>query len=149
MGRISERYGIWAGVIANSLLFTLMHVEVDGFESTPPVMFAIFTSTTLLFSIFLSLLVIRQQSILGASAWHAAWNWIFITWFGLPTTGIELGLSPLVADLTPIEGKAEWLTGGIAGPEGSILTLLVLAVACAILLLRRSNSAVHQARALL
>lgn len=140
MGRIAERYGIWVGIVGNSLLFTLMHVEVGNFESTPPVMIALFTSMTLLFSIFLSLLVIRQKSIFGASAWHAAWNWIFITWFGLPTTGIELGLSPLITDLTPIEGKAEWLTGGTTGPEGSVMTLLVLAIGCAVLLLQRQKS---------
>lgn len=130
MGRIAERYGIWAGVLGNSLLFTLMHVELGDIETTPLLMTAIFTLTTFLFALFLSLLVVRQKSILGASAWHAAWNWIFITWFGLPTTGIELGLSPLLTDLSPIEGKAEWLTGGMAGPEGSVMTLLVLGAAC-------------------
>jgi hypothetical protein len=140
MGRISERYGLWAGIIGNTLLFTLMHVEVDNLETTPPVMVALFTLMTLLFSVFLSLLVIRQKSIFGASAWHAAWNWIFITWFGLPTTGIELGLSPLIADLTPIDGKAEWLTGGSIGPEGSVMTLIVLGIGCAILLWRRQHS---------
>jgi len=137
MGRISERYGLWAGIIGNSLLFTLIHVEVDSLETTPPMMIALFTLMTFLFSIFLSLLVVRQKSIFGASAWHAAWNWIFITWFGLPTTGIELGLSPLVANLTPIDGKAEWLTGGSTGPEGSVLTLIVLGIGCAILLQRQ------------
>lgn len=137
MGRISERYGLWAGIIGNSLLFTLIHVEVDSLETTPSVMIVIFTLMTFLFSVFLSLLVIRQKSIFGASAWHAAWNWIFITWFALPTTGIELELSPLVADLTPIDGKAEWLTGGSTGPEGSVLTLIVLGIACVILLRRQ------------
>jgi membrane protease YdiL (CAAX protease family) len=140
MGRISERYGIWAGIIGNSLLFTLVHVEMDDISTTPPVMIALFTAMTLLFSIFLSLLTIRQKSIIGASAWHAAWNWIFITWFGLPTTGIELGLSPLIADLTPVADKAEWLTGGATGPEGSVMSLLVLVVACAVLLLKRRKS---------
>lgn len=136
MGRISERYGTWAGIIANSLLFAFMHVDPSSFGSSPLVMTVIFTLATLLFSIFLSLLVIRQKSILGAAAWHAAWNWIFITWFGLPTTGIELGLSPLVTDLSPVEGKAEWLTGGATGPEGSVMTLVVLAAGCGVLLLR-------------
>ena len=139
MGRISERYGVWAGIIGNSLLFTLVHVDADTISSTQPVMIALFTLMTLLFSIFLSLLTIRQKSVIGASAWHAAWNWIFITWFGLPTTGIELGLSPLVADLTPVVGKAEWLTGGTTGPEGSAVTLLVLVIACAVLLLKRQR----------
>lgn len=136
MGRISARYGIWAGILGNSFLFTLMHVEIDGLGNTTPAMIILFTLMTFLFSIFLSLLVIREKSIWGASAWHAAWNWIFITWFGLPTTGIELGLTPLIADLAPIEGAPEWLTGGPEGPEGSIMTLVVLTFACLILLWR-------------
>ncbi len=130
MSRIAARYGVWAGVIGNSLLFTLMHVEIGGLGTTSVIMILLFTSMTFLFSVFLSLLVIRQKSILGASAWHAAWNWIFITWFGLPTTGIDLGLAPLLTDLAPTERAPEWLTGGNAGPEGSVATLIVLATAC-------------------
>ena len=136
MSRISARFGLWAGIIGNSILFTLMHVEFDGLDSTPLVMVVLFNLMTFLFSVFLSLLVIREKSIWGASAWHAAWNWIFITWFALPTTGIELGLSPLVRDLAPVEGAPEWLTGGMTGPEGSILTLIVLTLGCLILLRR-------------
>lgn len=136
MARIAARYGIWAGIIGNSLLFTLMHVEVDGLGTTPVLMILMFNLMTFLFSVFLSLLVIRQRSIMGASAWHAAWNWIFISWFGLPTTGIDLKLAPLITDLTLGDDAQEWLTGGVAGPEGSVLALVVLAVACAVLLYR-------------
>lgn len=136
MSRISARYGIWAGILGNSLLFTLMHIEIDGLGTTSPLLIVMFTVATFLFSIFLSLLVIREKSIWGASAWHAAWNWIFITWFGLPTTGIDLGLTPLITDLAPSEGAPDWLTGGTSGPEGSIMTLIVLAAACLILLTR-------------
>jgi membrane protease YdiL (CAAX protease family) len=136
MSRISARFGLWAGIIGNSILFTLMHVEFDGLDTTPVAMIVLFNLMTFLFSVFLSFLVIREKSIWGASAWHAAWNWIFITWFALPTTGIELGLSPLVRDLAPVEGAPEWLTGGMTGPEGSVLTLIVLTLGCLILLWR-------------
>jgi membrane protease YdiL (CAAX protease family) len=136
MGRISARYGIWAGIFGNSILFTLMHVEIGELGTTPPVMMVLFTLMTFMFSVFLSLLVIREKSIWGASAWHAAWNWIFITWFGLPTTGIELGLRPLIVDLEISEAAPEWLTGGIAGPEGSIITLIILTLGCLVLLRR-------------
>jgi membrane protease YdiL (CAAX protease family) len=136
MGRISERYGLWAGVLGNSLLFTLMHVEFESIGTTSLVMIIIFNLMSFLFSIFLSLLVVREKSIWGASAWHAAWNWIFITWFALPTTGIELGLTPLIADLAPTEAAPTWLTGGIAGPEGSLMALVVLTIGCLILLRR-------------
>ncbi len=127
LGRIAARYGLWAGVIGNSILFTLMHVDPEALAGLGVTGIVVFTVTTLLFSIFLSLLVIKQKSIWGACAWHAAWNWMFITWFGLPTTGIELNLVPLVSDLMPTPGAAVWLTGGTDGPEGSILTPLVLA----------------------
>lgn len=128
MGRIAERYGVWAGVIGNSLLFTLMHVDVDNTAALGFKGIAIFTSTTLLFAIFLSLLVIRERSIWGAAGWHASWNWMFITCFGLPTTGIDLGLKPLLANYMPAPGAPFWLTGGSDGPEGSVLTPIILAV---------------------
>jgi len=141
MSRIAARFGIWVGIIANSLLFALMHVEIGALQSTAPVMIVLFAIMTFLFAVFLSLLVVREKSIWGASAWHAAWNWIFITWFGLPTTGIELGLTPLVADLAVSEGSPEWLTGGLAGPEGSVVTLVILIVGCLILIRRELNIA--------
>lgn len=139
MGRIAERYGLRIAVIGNSLLFSLMHVDITGLGSTPAITIVFFAIMTFLFSIFLSLLAIRQRSVLGAAAWHAAWNWIFITWFGLPTTGIDLGLRPLVADLAPVNDATVWLTGGGIGPEGSVITLVVLGIGCVVLLRRHGR----------
>ena len=145
LARIAARYGLWAGVIGNSVLFTLMHFNRDvsalGLSGT-----FLFIAATLLFSVFLSLLVIKEKSVWGAAAWHAAWNWMFITWFGLPTTGIELNLVPLVSDLMPTPEAAVWLTGGVDGPEGSVLTPVVLALGCVWLIrsLRRNRSSGHQ-----
>ena len=133
MGRLAERWGLWVGVIGNSVLFSLMHVDSDRLLELGASGIAIFVLGTMLFSIFLSLLAIREKSVWGAAAWHAAWNWMFITWFGLPTTGIELGLAPLAADLMPTPDAAVWLTGGIEGPEGSFMTPVVLAAGCLVL----------------
>ncbi len=132
MGRIAERYGLWAGVIGNSLIFTLMHVDVENSAALGVKGIALFTSTTLLFAIFLSLLVIRERSVWGAAGWHASWNWMFITCFGLPTTGIDLGLAPLLADYMPAPDAPIWLTGGADGPEGSVLTPIILVIGTAI-----------------
>lgn len=133
MGRLAERYGLWVGVIGNSVLFALMHVDLEALTALGASGMVIFTTATLLFSIFLSLLVIRERSIWGAAAWHASWNWTFITWFGLPTTGIDLGLAPLVADYMPAPEAAVWLTGGTDGPEGSVLTPIILVIGTLIL----------------
>jgi len=132
MGRIAERWGLWAGVIGNSLIFTLMHVDVDNTAALGLKGIAIFTSTTFLFAVFLSLLVIRERSIWGAAGWHASWNWMFITCFGLPTTGIDLGLKPLFADYMPAADAPFWLTGGADGPEGSVFTPIILVLGCLI-----------------
>jgi membrane protease YdiL (CAAX protease family) len=146
LGRIAARYGLWAGVIGNSVLFTLMHVDTDALALLGLSGILLFLAMTMLFSVFLSLLVIKEKSIWGAAAWHAAWNWMFITWFGLPTTGIELNLAPLVSDLMPAPGAAVWLTGGTDGPEGSVLALVVLTLGCVWLIhsLRRNRSLGHQ-----
>jgi membrane protease YdiL (CAAX protease family) len=146
LGRIAARYGLWAGVIGNSVLFCLMHVDTDALAALGLSGTLLFVAMTILFSVFLSLLVIKEKSIWGAAAWHAAWNWTFITWFGLPTTGIELNLVPLVSDLMPAPEAAVWLTGGTDGPEGSILALIVLALGCLWLAgsLRRNRSLEHQ-----
>jgi len=144
LARIAARYGLWAGVIGNSVLFTLMHFNSDvsalGLSGT-----FLFIAATLLFSVFLSLLVIKEKSVWGAAAWHAAWNWMFITWFGLPTTGVELNLVPLVSDLMPTPEAAIWLTGGTDGPEGSVLTPIVLALGCVWMVysLRRNRPSGH------
>ena len=130
LARIAARYGLWAGVIGNSVLFTLMHIDTEALAALGLTGIILFTAATLLFSIFLSLLVIKEKSIWGAAAWHASWNWMFITWFGLPTTGIELNLVPLVSDLMPVPDAAVWLTGGTDGPEGSVLTPIVLLLGC-------------------
>lgn len=133
LSRVSERFGLWAGILSNATLFTLMHVDFSGEEAFSLIDFSIFTSMTMLFSIFLSFLAIRQKSVWGACAWHAAWNWSFITWFGLPTTGIALDITPLWVDLVMDESQVNWLTGGAVGPENSAITTLVLLIGCVLL----------------
>ncbi|SDD43126.1 CPBP family intramembrane glutamic endopeptidase [Kordiimonas lacus] len=133
LSRLSERYGLWVGVLGNSMLFMLMHVGIGGDEPFKLGEFSIFFIMTMAFSIFLSFLVIRQKSVWGACAWHAAWNWSFITWFGVPTTGIALDIKPLWVDLMVKDGAPEWLTGGMAGPENSLVTMLVLIGGCVLL----------------
>lgn len=140
MGRLSARYGLWAGVIGNSVLFTLMHVNTDGIGIMDTATILLFVASTFLFALFLSLLAIRENSIWGACAWHTTWNWSFITCFGLPTTGLELNLAPLAVNLMPNPASPQWLTGGLDGPEESILTPIVLAIGCIWLLWRIQQS---------
>lgn len=128
--RLAERYSVFVGIVGNTLVFVLIHLPVVDFSKTSILMVVLSISMTMLFSIFLSLIVMNQKSIWGAVAWHAAWNWFFINGFGLATTGIELGLNPMIVDLKAVETAPVWLSGGLNGPEESILTIIVLAVGC-------------------
>ncbi|MEX0297756.1 MAG: lysostaphin resistance A-like protein, partial [Kordiimonas sp.] len=138
LNRIAAKHGFWAGAIGNSLVFALLHID-DSVASMSMVDASIFVSMTMLFSIFLSLMVRRDRSVWGACAWHASWNWLFITWWGLPTTGIELGLQPLLVDLMPVEGAPKWLSGGAMGPEDTVFAVAVLVLGTLYYLMTKDN----------
>jgi membrane protease YdiL (CAAX protease family) len=135
--RIAARYGIRAGVLGNAALFTLLHLAGEDLAGMGALIAVIFTTMCVLFSVFLSLMVLRQKSIWGACAWHAGWNWVFIACFGLPTTGIALNVTPLVVNLRVASDTPEWLNGGSGGPENTVIALLVLVLGCVFLLRQR------------
>lgn len=129
MSRLIERHGTLVGIIGNTAVFSLLHFSPENFHDDT-LMNILFVTLLPLFSIFLSLYVIRERSIWGACAWHAAWNAVFITWYGLPTTGIAIDIQPLLVDLMPSDTSPMWLHGGPAGPEDSIMSSVVLVTGC-------------------
>ncbi len=130
-GRLSEQYGLVVGIAVNAALFILLHLPGVDFANITAFDTGIYFIGMFLFSLYPSLMVINDGSVWRAGAWHAGWNWFFITGFGLATTGIDLGTVPIVADLQAVEGQPRWLTGGEYGPEASAMMMLVLATASA------------------
>ena len=130
MARLHTRYGMWMAVIGNSILFTLFHIGSIDFETATWINTGIFLIMCLLFSIFLSLHAIKTGSIWGACAFHASWNWVFINAFGLPTTGLDLDINPIWQDFAPVADAPVWLNGGVMGPEDTVVTMVVLLLAC-------------------
>ncbi|NMH64961.1 CPBP family intramembrane glutamic endopeptidase [Shewanella salipaludis] len=128
--RFTERYGLWTGIAVNAILFTLIHLPGFDFDSRSLLTLVLFAFMTLVFSVYLSLKVIETGSIWFSCAWHAGWNWLFICGFGLPTTGIALDIRPLVLDLGLDSQASTWLTGGIGGPEDSVITSILLTLMC-------------------
>lgn len=59
--------------------------------------------------------------------WHTGWNWFAGVGFGVPITGLDVHQPALLVKLVPI--GPDHLTGGFDGPEGSVLTLALLALA--------------------
>lgn len=71
----------------------------------------------------------RSGNLWFAVGFHAAWDWAETFFYGTPDSGL-LGVGHLLNSSTR---GPNWLTGGLAGPEGSIIAIFVLLL-CALLI---------------
>ena len=115
---LSKHTRIWIGMGASSLLFAILHLQNPSINWISLLNIA-------LFGFFACLYVLKTDNIWGISAIHAAWNCIQGSFFGLPVSGITIAYAPM--NFT-IEQVPEYLSGGTFGPEGSLLSSLVLLV---------------------
>jgi membrane protease YdiL (CAAX protease family) len=120
----TRRWNLTAGFVASSLAFTFLH-----FAPHQPVREIILSFT---FGLFACAWARQAGSIWGVAGWHAGWNWIGGVGFAVPITGFDLRLPALLVQLKPAGPDA--LTGGPGGPEGSVLTIGLLAAATLLLL---------------
>ena len=121
----TRRWNLAAGFIASSAAFTFLH-----FSPNQPAREIVMAFT---FGLFACAWAWRAGSIWGVMGWHAGWNWFAGVGFAVPITGLDLQLPALLVQLTPL--GPEFLTGGPAGPESSILTIGMLTLATLLLLL--------------
>lgn len=112
---IGARYKPWLGAVISSVIFALLH----GFNTGISILAIL---NLLLFSCLLIFFILYDKSIWAACGWHTAWNWAMENIFGLKVSGTE-GLGS-VFNLS-VKGP-NIITGGDFGPEGSILTSIVL-----------------------
>ena len=112
-------------VAVSALSFAAAHLANSGI-SVPAFI------NLLLFSVLMSMIVLRTDSIWAAAAVHSTWNWIQGSFFGLPVSGLTGG--DTVFAFLPT-GRAEWLTGGAFGPESGLAASLVLLAGIILLLL--------------
>ncbi|RYY29041.1 MAG: CPBP family intramembrane metalloprotease [Sphingomonadales bacterium] len=120
----TRRWNLTAGFIASSSAFTFLH-----FSPHQPVREIVMAFT---FGMFACAWAWRAGSIWGVMGWHAGWNWFAGVGFAVPITGLDLKLPALIVQLTP--SGPDFLTGGPAGPESSVVTIGLLAAATMLLL---------------
>jgi len=128
---LAKKFNVVVAVIVNAALFALLH-----FSRGEPWLVNV---ADFAFGVFTCAWALRTRNILGVMGWHAGWNWLLAVGFGLPLTGIDVGIPALLVDLEPV-GPA-WLTGGREGPEGSVICLAVFVLATAWLFLARKPAA--------
>jgi membrane protease YdiL (CAAX protease family) len=127
--RISEKtWGTLPALALQSILFSLQHVE--NVESAGLVTVITTVVSVMLYGAFWALLYVHTRNLWFVGASHAAWNYsIMLT--GLPLSGLDdfRGVAPFESRY---EGP-DWLTGGVFGPENSVLSIGVMAVCLAVL----------------
>ena len=108
---LARKFNVPIAVVVSSVFFSLLHFG--------PGQHWLVTVGTFLFALFACAWVLRTRSVLGIMGWHAGWNWLLAVGFGLPVTGLDVGIPALLAEMEPV--GPFWLTGGAQGPEASLV----------------------------
>lgn len=116
---VAKRNGLWFGIIANSILFAILHGTNSGITVIPVI-------NLFLFGLFASLMTVYYGNILPVCGFHVAWNWFQGSFYGILVSGQRLpGGSVLVSKV--VQGK-DYISGGDFGIEGSLVCTAVLII---------------------
>jgi membrane protease YdiL (CAAX protease family) len=130
----ARRFRFWSAALFTSVIFGVAHLGNPG-ENFLGILQVVVTG--LLFC----LMIRRTGTLWFALGYHAAWDWAETFFYGTPDSGL-IGVGHFLS--TSFHGPP-WLTGGSAGPEGSIFALLVLFL-CAFLIHLRFPNAIYPDR---
>jgi len=128
--RLLERaWGTGAALTIQAVVFAVGHLENMGEGGTGDVL-AMLVSVTLLGLLWAAVFVVARN-LWVVAAHHAAWNFTILL-CGLPLSGIEdwRKLAPLESGYA----GPDWLTGGMFGPESSLLVIASTTIALFLLL---------------
>ena len=121
---LSSKYNIGVGLLISSTLFGLMHL-------TNPNVNYIAVINIILVGLFYGLYVIKTNDLWSVCGMHSAWNFAQGNIFGFEVSGLDISVGTLI-DLNLVEN--DFITGGVFGPEASIVATFVLLLSIIILL---------------
>lgn len=113
--QLSRAIGFWPAAILTSLVFVALHL---GHSNET----AIGLAQVGVFGLLMAISVWRTGGIWFALGFHAAWDFTETFLFGVPDSGAE----SVASLITSTSSGPAWLTGGNAGPEGSLIVFLPL-----------------------
>ena len=128
--RLLERaWGTGVALAVQAVVFAVVHLE-NVEQGGTGVVVTMLVSVTLLGLLWAGLFVLTRN-LWVVAANHAAWNFTILL-SGVPLSGIEDWRK-----LAPLESRyagPDWLTGGMFGPESSLLVIVSTSVAIVLLL---------------
>ena len=128
--RVLERsWGTWAALAMQAVLFAMRHlenVERGGIGDVVTMLVSVTLTGLLWGAVF-----ILTRNLWAAAANHAAWNFTILL-SGVPLSGNEdwRAIAPLESHVA----GPDWLTGGMFGPESSLLVIVSTSLAVVLLL---------------
>jgi len=131
---MSRRMRFWPAATFLSAVFGVAHLGNHG-ENVLGILQVV--ATSLLFC----LMIRRTGNLWFAIGFHAAWDWAETFFYGTPDSGL-LGVGRFLK--TSVQGP-NWITGGSAGPEGSVFAIVILLL-CALLIHFRFPRAIYPDR---
>lgn len=117
---LARSLGFWPAAVLLSCLFALenqgspQHRNVLGFANS------------IIYGLLFCLSLRRTGNLWFAAGLHTALSWGLVFIYGMPTW--IAGIHPPGALLQPVVHGPNWLTGGRYGPDGSVLTLALIAM---------------------
>lgn len=130
MVSFARKHSIWAAILANSLVFAVLHLANSGITVLSFV-------NLCLFGIFASVYFIRRGNLWGIGALHSIWNFVQGNFYGILVSGNPVGGALLTT--TTVEGK-DLFSGGSFGLEGSLSVSIVLIAGTLILYFWKKDS---------
>lgn len=131
---MARRLRFWWAALFLSAIFAAAHLGNPGEN-----LFGILQ--VLEIGLFFCLTIRRTGTLWFAVGFHAAWDWAETFFYGTPDSGL-VGVGHYLN--SSVQGS-KWLTGGSAGPEGSVIAFFVI-LACAGLIHLRFPRAVYADR---
>jgi hypothetical protein len=114
---LARAMGFWPSAAVLSCLFGLIHLQ-NGGEQWPGLLAAA------AIGFFFCLTLRRTGNLWFAVGFHAAWDWGETFFYSVPDSGTVF---PGHLLKSAFHGPG-WLTGGVVGPEGSLLCFLVIGI---------------------
>jgi membrane protease YdiL (CAAX protease family) len=127
----ARRLGFWRSALFTSVVFGAAHLGNPN-ENVLGIL------QVVVIGLLFCLMIRRTGTLWFALGFHAAWDWAETFFYGTPDSGL-LGVGRYLN--TSVQGP-KWLTGGSAGPEGSVIAFVVLLL-CALLVHLRFPKAVY------
>jgi CAAX protease family protein len=122
---LASGMGFWPAALILSVVFALLHTGNPG-ETAVGIL------EVVAIALFFCLTIRRTGNLWFAIGFHAAWDWGETFFYGVPNSGM-IASGHL---LSPQFQGSRWITGGTAGPEGSVFSIVLTCVLTAAFAMR-------------